>query len=235
MILEVENLSAGYGRLRVLQDICMKVEQSEITCIIGPNGSGKSTLLKTIFGLTKIYEGKIVFEGQNISRLRPDTLIKKGISYVLQGRSVFPSLTVLENLALGTYVTKDTERTPEILRRFPRLQERRNQKAGTLSGGEQRMLELARAMLLNPKLILVDEPSLGLAPKISKMVYDRLVQMTEEGITVLLVEQNVRKALDISKTVYVIELGHIAFSGPTEYYKQRTEIEKVYLGEIRQD
>lgn len=234
MSFEVDNVTAGYGNIEILHGVSIRAEKSKITCIIGPNGAGKSTLLKAIFGFIKPKRGKVTLDGEDITGLRPDAILKKGISYILQGRSVFPHLTVLENLQLGAYIRNDKEQIKRdietIFNLFPIIDKRRHYKAGTLSGGEQRMLELGRALLLNPKVALLDEPSIGLAPKFTEMIYEKVKEMKSTGITFLIVEQNVRKVLSVSDYGYLLELGKVKHEAPTKDFLNSSEIMKLYLG-----
>jgi len=234
MSLEVDNVTAGYGSVEVLHGVSIRAEKSKITCIIGPNGAGKSTLLKTIFGFIRPRKGNVILDGEDITGLKPDAILKRGISYVLQGRSVFPYMTVLENLEVGAYTRNDKKQIKKdievIFNLFPILGKRKSNPAGTLSGGEQRMLELGRALLLNPKVVLLDEPSIGLAPKFSQMVYEKIKEMNSMGITVVIVEQNVRKVLSMSDYGYLLELGQKRYEGPTKDFLSSYEIMKLYLG-----
>jgi branched-chain amino acid transport system ATP-binding protein len=235
MSLEVDDVTGGYGNIEVLHGISIRAEKSKITCIIGPNGAGKSTLLKTIFGFIRPRKGKVVLDGEEITGLKPHAILKRGISYVLQGRSVFPYLTVLENLEMGAYVRNDKKQVKTdieaICNLFPVLNKKKSNPAGTLSGGEQRMLELGRSLLLNPKVVLLDEPSIGLAPKFSQIIYEEIKKMNETGISVVMVEQNVRKALSISDYGYLLELGKNSYEGPASDFLSGHEIMKLYLGD----
>jgi branched-chain amino acid transport system ATP-binding protein len=213
----------------------MRAEKSRITCIIGPNGAGKSTLLKTIFGILKAEAGSVTFDGEDITGLRPDKTLRRGISYIPQGRSTFPYLTVLENLEMGAYIEKDRElikrNIEEILDAFPILRERKDKMAGTLSGGEQRMLEFGRALMLRPKAILLDEPSIGLAPKLVNEAFEKVRELNKMGMTIVTVEQNVRKGLSIADYGYILVLGKKAYEGPAkEMLDSYRELLKTYLG-----
>jgi len=235
MSLEVDNVTAGYGSIEVLHGVSIRAEKSKITCIIGPNGAGKSTLLKTIFGFIRPRKGKVFLDGEDITGLKPDAILKRGISYVLQGRSVFPYMTVLENLEVGAYTRNDRKQIKKdieaIFNLFPILDKKKSNPAGTLSGGEQRMLELGRALLLNPTVVLLDEPSIGLAPKFCQIVYEKIKEMNGMGITVVIVEQNVRKVLSMSDYGYLLELGQKRYEGPTKDFIKSHEIMKLYLGD----
>jgi branched-chain amino acid transport system ATP-binding protein len=218
MSLKVRNLFSGYGKIDVLQGVSVTAERSRITAIIGPNGAGKSTLLKTICGYIKPRHGKIIYNGEDITGLKPYRIAEKGISYVFQRRSVFPRLTVLENLELGAWlIRKNPDKVRDVIegvyQKFPELKEKSRAKAYELSGGMQRMLELARALISDPKLILVDEPSAGLAPKVFKEIYGKLESLRDEGITIILVDQNIRQAIKSADYIYVLELGKNRFEG----------------------
>lgn len=236
-MLEVQNLYLSYGKLRVLSGISFHVKRGEIVCLLGSNGAGKSSLLLTLIGINKPQEGKILFEGEDLTGVSPQNIIRRGISLVPEGRQIFYPLTVEENLELGAYhrfgreskkiIYADLERVYEL---FPRLKERRKQKAGTLSGGEQQMLALGRAFMARPRLLLLDEPSLGLAPKIVDLIMQTIVRLNQEGLTVLLVEQNARKALSIAHRAYVLETGRITLQGPAEELLNDEEVKRAYLG-----
>jgi branched-chain amino acid transport system ATP-binding protein len=225
MSIKVEDVVSGYGTVDILHGISIVAATSKITCIFGPNGSGKTTLLKSIYGFITPRKGKILFDGQDITALRPHNMLKRGIAYVLQGRSIFPYLTVQENLKLGAWCVRgDNERTKESLEyvygRFPFLREKVRSKAGALSGGQQRILEVARALMLRPKALLLDEPSASLAPKIVKFVYGEMEKLKEEDITVLLVDQNVRLATMLADYVYTFDMGRVRFEGSKEDFKK---------------
>lgn len=235
MSLEVKDICSGYGPIEILHGVSVRAEKSKITCIIGPNGAGKSTLLKTIFGILSPKAGSVIFDGEDITRQRPDKILRRGISYIPQGRSTFPYLTVLENLEMGAYTEKDRElvkrNIEEVFDKFPILRERKNKMAGTLSGGEQRMLELGRALMLRPKAILLDEPSMGLAPKVVSESFERIFELNKAGMTILMVEQNVRKGLSISDYGYIVVLGKKVYEGPCkEMLNAYSELLKTYLG-----
>lgn len=224
MSLEVIEVFSGYGKIDILQGISIKAERIKITSIIGPNGAGKSTLLKTVCGYLKPRRGKIVFDGEDITNMKPYKIIEKGIGYVFQRRSVFPRMTTQENLELGAWLIKGQsekvkEAVEDVYRIFPELDEKRKTKAQELSGGMQRMLEIARALISRPKLVLVDEPSAGLAPKVAKEIYEKLEMLREEEKTVVLVDQNIREALRLADYVYVLEMGRNKFEGPKEKFE----------------
>ena len=206
----------------------------EIVSIIGPNGAGKSTAFKTIVGFLTPSAGRVIFEDQDITGLRPDLVLRRGLAYVPQGRIVFPAMTVLENLEMGAYIERDATRVQAALERvyalFPVLAERRRQKAGTMSGGEQQMLAIGRALMTMPRLILLDEPSLGLSPKFVTLIFEKLVEMKGAGYTLMLVEQNATRALAIADRGYVLELGRNRFEGPGRELLTDPEVKRLYLG-----
>jgi len=214
-VLEIDNVESGYDKIKILNGITLKAQKNKLTLLIGPNGAGKSTLLKTIFGLIKPTKGSIIYEGKDITRIPSHQLINNGISYLLQRVSVFPELTVEENLKMGAWSFKNDktrvlERIEYMYDKFHILKEKRNQKAGLMSGGQKRTLEIARTLMGNPKLILVDEPSAGLSPKVAKEVYRVLHELKEEGITLLMVDQNIRESINYSDYVYVLERGRVS-------------------------
>ncbi|HPQ23182.1 MAG TPA: ABC transporter ATP-binding protein [Candidatus Paceibacterota bacterium] len=232
-LLEIENLKAGYEGMEILHDIDFQLQSKEIVALIGPNGAGKSTLLKSIFHLTEIYSGKIFFKEKNIINIDTNRLIQLGISYVPQGRQVFPSLTVLENLELGIFVERKgislEKNIEDIFERFPFLRERKNDLAGNLSGGEQQLLAIGRALMQKPELLLLDEPSLGLAPKVMKEIFNTIQEINNEGIAIIIVEQNARQAVKIADKIYVLEDGKIALEGGKEILDD-PRIKDIYLG-----
>src|SRR5271156_5354190 len=234
-MLEIKNLSVSYGAISALHGISLSVPDGKIVTLIGANGAGKTTTLKTISGLLKPKSGEIFYEGKNIAGLPPHQIVARGISHVPEGRMVFANLTVMENLQLGAYLQKDKQ----IVRRefdhvfalFPRLQERVQQIAGTLSGGEQQMLAIGRALMSKPKLLLLDEPSLGLAPLLVKTIFEKIVEINrEQGLTILLVEQNANLALEISHFGYVLETGKVVLSGDSAMLRQNPQVRRAYLG-----
>lgn len=235
MSLEAYDIVSGYGKMEILHGVSLKAEKSKITAFIGPNGAGKSTLLKTIYGFIKPWKGQVIFDNEDVTNLDPDLKLKKGIAYVLQGRNIFPYMTVLENLQIAAYTWKDRSKLKEkiksILERFPILKGRENQLAGNLSGGEQRILELGRVLMLSPKAILFDEPTLGLAPKVIDELYEKILELNKEDkITFLIVEQNVRKVLSIADYVYVLELGKNKLEGKANELLENEGLRKTYLG-----
>ena len=233
-LLVAEGITAGYGRLDILHDVSLHVQPGEIVSVIGPNGAGKSTVFKTIVGFLSPRHGRVLFNGESIGGLRPDLVLRRGLAYVPQGRIVFPQMTVFENLEMGAYIERDAARVAAALERvfalFPILAERRGQKAGTMSGGEQQMVAIARALMTTPRLILLDEPSLGLSPKFVTLIFDRLVEMKRAGFTLMLVEQNAARALAIADRGYVLELGRNRFEGRGRELLDDPEVKRLYLG-----
>lgn len=234
-ILEVRNLEVYYGVIRALKGISFEVNEGEIVALIGANGAGKTTTLHTITGLLKSSAGSIHFDGKDITRVRGDKIVSMGMAHVPEGRRVFSSLTVYENLKLGAYTRKDKEEIEDTLqmiyKRFPRLLERKNQPAGTLSGGEQQMLAMGRALMSHPKLIVMDEPSMGLSPIYVNEIFDIIQEINKGGTTVLLVEQNAKKALSIANRAYVLETGEISLSGDAKELMNDDKVKKAYLSE----
>jgi len=234
VLLRAESITAGYGKMAILHDVTVEVRVGEMVSVIGPNGAGKSTAFKTIVGFLRPTGGRVRFDGQDIAGLRPDQVLHRGLAYVPQGRIVFPQMTVLENLEMGAYIERDGRRVREALERvyalFPILAERRSQKAGTMSGGEQQMVAIGRALMTTPKLILLDEPSLGLAPKFVSLIFDKLVEMKRTGYTMMVVEQNAAKALAVADRGYVLELGRNRFEGTGRALLEDPEVKRLYLG-----
>jgi branched-chain amino acid transport system ATP-binding protein len=233
-LIEFEHVTAGYTpSLMILNDLTLDAREREITLLIGPNGAGKSTVLKTLFGVLTPRSGEIRFEGKAVSGKSPRDLLAEGIVFVPQGRNLFPSLTVLHNLQLGGITLAKAvlaERIEEVLARFPRLKERIDNQASTLSGGEQKQLEIGRALLLRPRVILIDEPSIGLSPKISREVLRLLRTLTEAGTTVLMVEQNVRSALTVADRALVLETGRLALDRPASEPLKDPDLNRLFLG-----
>ncbi|PYM21043.1 MAG: ABC transporter ATP-binding protein [Candidatus Rokuibacteriota bacterium] len=229
-----EHLTAGYGRFDILHDVSLTVHVNEIVSIIGPNGAGKSTAFKTVVGFLAPRTGRVLFNGEEITGLRPDRVLRRGLAYVPQGRIVFPQMTVLENLQMGAYLERDPARMAAALDRvyalFPVLAERRKQNAGTMSGGEQQMVAIARALMTTPRLILLDEPSLGLSPKFVTLIFDKLQEMRQAGYTLMLVEQNAARALAVADRGYVLELGRNRFEGAGPQLLADPEVKRLYLG-----
>lgn len=235
-MLEVKNLNTHYGHIHALKGINLEVKQGEIVTLIGSNGAGKSTTQATITGLLKATSGEIHFKGKNITNAPPSEIVKMGISLSPEGREVFPALTVEENLSLGAFTRKDKKAIKESFDRvnelFPRLKDRKKQTAGTLSGGEQQMLAIGRALMSAPQLLLLDEPSLGLAPNLVLMIFDLIVSINKQGTTILLVEQNANMALSIAHRGYVLETGRITVSDDAKALCNNDMVKKAYLGKI---
>ncbi|OIK09867.1 ABC transporter ATP-binding protein [Peribacillus sp. B-H-3] len=233
-MLKAENINVYYGNIQAIKGVSLEIHEGEIVTLIGANGAGKSTLLKTISGLLKPKQGKIVYEGNSIGGKAAQTIVKQGISHVPEGRRVFANMTVEENLQLGAYLRKDKsgirEDMDKIYELFPRLLERLKQQAGTLSGGEQQMLAMGRALMAKPKLLLLDEPSMGLAPLLVKTIFRIIEEINAAGTTILLVEQNANLALSIADRAYVMETGRIVLSGNAEELTSSEQIKMAYLG-----
>jgi len=232
-LLELTDVRTAYGSIEALKGISITVEEGEIVTLIGSNGAGKSTTLRSISGLTPPRQGSIRFEGEEIAETAPQDIVRLGISQSPEGRHCFQRMTVRENLELGAYLRRDAnvgsdlERVFEL---FPRLQEREKQKAGTMSGGEQQMLAMGRAMMANPKMLLLDEPSLGLAPVVVDRIYETIRTINQQGVTILLVEQNANYALDVSARGYVLETGKVALTDQSTALRSNEEVQKAYLG-----
>ena len=233
-LLHAADLTAGYGKMSILHGVSLEVRQGEMVSVIGPNGAGKSTAFKTIVGFLRPVSGRVTFDGQDITGLRPDQVLYRGLAYVPQGRIVFPQMTVLENLEMGAYIERDGRRIGEALERvyelFPILAERRRQRAGTMSGGEQQMVAIARALMTTPKLVMLDEPSLGLSPKFVSIIFERLTEMKRAGYTLMVVEQNAARALAVADRGYVLELGRNRFEGTGQSLLDDPEVKRLYLG-----
>jgi branched-chain amino acid transport system ATP-binding protein len=232
-LLEVDGIHTFYGNIEALKGITLEVEEGEIVTLIGSNGAGKSTTLRSISGLNPPREGSIRFEGEEIAETPPQDIVRLGISQSPEGRHVFQRMTVRENLDLGAYLRRDG-RIDEDLERvyglFPRLKERERQKAGTMSGGEQQMLAIGRALMADPKLLLLDEPSMGIAPILVERIYETIVQINSQGTTILLVEQNANYALDVSKRCYVLETGTVALHDKSAALRENPDVQRAYLG-----
>jgi len=233
-VIETKDLIAGYGKMVILHGINFYVSKQEIVTIVGPNGSGKSTLLKAILGIAKVLKGKVLYEGKDITNERLDKISKMGIGYVPQTNNVFTNLTVKENLEMGGYIIKSKkeveERIEEVLEIFPDLRGRLNQLAGSLSGGERQMLAMARALMTKPKVMLLDEPTAALSPKYVDMVMNKIKEIRDSDVTIILVEQNARKGLEIADRGYVLVTGKVAYTGPAREILEHPEIGKLYLG-----
>lgn len=234
-MLSVENLQVHYGMIQAIKDVSFEVNEGEVIALIGANGAGKTTILHTVSGLLSPTRGKVMFQGQDITKIPAHKIVSLGMAHVPEGRRVFAQLTVLENLKLGAYTRKDKNEMEETLKmiykRFPRLEERKNQISGTLSGGEQQMLAMGRALMSHPKIILMDEPSMGLSPIFVEEVFKIIRDISAEGTTVLLVEQNAKKALNIANRAYVLETGNIILQGDAGKLLNDESVKKAYLGE----
>jgi len=234
-LLEINDLEVHYGVIQALKGISFEVNEGEIIALIGANGAGKTTTLHTISGILQASSGNIIYDGKDITKMQAHKIVNLGISQVPEGRRVFAQLSVLENLKLGAFIRKDKDGIEEDLRniyeRFPRLEERKNQMAGTLSGGEQQMLAMGRALMSRPRIILMDEPSMGLSPIYVSEIFDIIKSINKDGTTVLLVEQNAKKALSIADRAYVLETGKIALSGDAKDLMNNDTVKKAYLGE----
>jgi branched-chain amino acid transport system ATP-binding protein len=232
-LLEVHDLHTFYGNIEALKGISIDVEEGEVVTLIGSNGAGKSTTLRSISGLTPPRQGTIKFDGQEIGETAPQDIVRLGISQAPEGRRCFPRMTVRENLELGAYLRRDQrikgdlERVFEL---FPRLKERHKQKAGTMSGGEQQMLAIGRALMSNPRLLLLDEPAMGLAPVLVERIYETIAEINRQGTTILLVEQNANFALEVAKRGYVLETGTVALTDSSDSLRENPEVQKAYLG-----
>jgi branched-chain amino acid transport system ATP-binding protein len=234
-MLTVTDLSVSYGAIRALGGISLHIEAGRIVTLIGANGAGKSTALRTLSGLLRAQSGQILFKGEDITALPPHRIVARGLSHVPEGRMVFANLTVEENLAMGAYLLSDKARIARnrdyVFSIFPRLQERLAQAAGTLSGGEQQMLAIGRALMGDPQLLMLDEPSLGIAPKLISTIFEKIVEINRQhGVTILLVEQNAKLALEISHQAYVLETGHIVMQGESRQLRDDPQLKAAYLG-----
>ncbi len=234
VLLEVKNLKVAYGKIIAVKDISITVNQGEIVTLVGSNGAGKSTTLRTISGLLKPKSGEIIFKGQRIDGLEGHEVVARGICHSPEGRRIFPRMTASENLDLGAFLRNDKEGIAEdrerVLELFPHLRERITQIAGTMSGGEQQMLAVARAMMGKPELLMLDEPSMGLAPVLVDMIFETIVKIRQQGITILLIEQNASAALDVADRAYVLESGTVKLSGDAKDLAKNEEVTKAYLG-----
>jgi len=234
-MLEVKNLQVYYGVIQAIKGVSFNVNEGEIIALIGANGAGKTTILRTISGLISAKHGEIIYNGVDLQKIHPHKIVSMGLAHVPEGRRVFSQLTVYENLLMGAYTRTDKNEVEETLqqiyKRFPRLKERRNQLAGTLSGGEQQMLAMGRALMSKPKIILMDEPSMGLSPILVEEVFDIIKSINQSGTTVLLVEQNAKKALAIANRAYVLETGNIVLEGDARELMNNELVKKAYLGE----
>lgn len=233
-MLKISNLNVSYGAIHAIHDVSMEVGDGEIVSLIGANGAGKTTILHSITGLKKADSGTIEYNGQDLIKTEPSKIVTLGMAHVPEGRHVFPTMTVGENLEMGAYITSDKEKIKKtaesVFERFPRLKERRKQLAGTLSGGEQQMLAVGRALMSNPSILLMDEPSMGLSPLLIREIFSIIKAVHEQGITVLLVEQNAKMALSIADRAYVLETGRISMTGTGQELLNNENVKKAYLG-----
>ncbi len=231
-MLKVDDLNVYYGKIHALQGVSFEVNEGETVSLIGANGAGKSTTLKTISGLLRSKTGGVTFMGEDISKIDSYKLVERGLAHVPEGRRIFLKMSVMENLEMGSYINKkiNKEDIEDVFEKFPRLKERKDQVAGTLSGGEQQMLAMGRALMSHPKLLMLDEPSMGLAPLLVEQIFEIIKELHKAGTTILLVEQNAEMALDISDRAYVIESGKVALSGTGKELKDSNIIKKAYLG-----
>lgn len=234
-MLEIKDLEVYYGMIQAIKGVSFEVSEGEVIALIGANGAGKTTILHTITGLLEAKKGSVIFDGKDITKIPAHKIVSMGMAHVPEGRRVFANLSVLQNLKMGAYTRKDKNEIEETLKtvykHFPRLEERKNQPAGTLSGGEQQMLAMGRALMSHPRIILMDEPSMGLSPIFVNEIFDIIKEVSAEGTTVLLVEQNAKKALSISDRAYVLETGKIVLEGKAEELLDNESIKKAYLGE----
>ncbi|BBA71812.1 ABC transporter ATP-binding protein [Geobacter sulfurreducens] len=234
-MLVVENLSVNYGAIKALVNVSCRVDQGEIVALIGANGAGKTTILNTISSIVPAAAGRVLFEGEDITKTAPHEIVKRGVCQVPEGRRVFSKMSVLENLEMGAYIRSDKKGIAQEMERifhlFPRLAERKKQLAKTLSGGEQQMLAMGRALMSQPRLLLLDEPSMGLAPMLVEKIFEIISEINGTGTTIMLVEQNAHMALSIAHRAYVLETGHIVLEGPARELAENPEVRKAYLGE----
>lgn len=232
-ILEVQGVEGGYGHAKILNGVSLKLELGQLVSVVGPNGAGKSTLMKAIFGLIRVTAGRVLLDGKNITNTQPEELVKLGMAYVPQNNNVFPSLSVLENLEMGAYIRRDNYRAriEEMFTLFPDLRDSRQRPAGQLSGGQRNMLAMARALMLDTHVLLLDEPTAGLAPRVTLSVWERILSIRESGVAVLVVEQNTRMALERSDYGYILVTGRNRFEGPGSELIASKEVANLYLGQ----
>ena len=232
-MLKMVNLDSGYDETKILYGVDLEINPSEIVALIGPNGAGKSTILKSVFGLADIFSGKIVLKDKDITKIKTHELIGLGIGYIPQGRQIFSNMTVLENLQMGAFITKEhgvaEKNANDIFQKFPILKEKQNELAGNLSGGQQQLLAIARALMQKPQVLLLDEPSLGLAPKVAKEIFEKIFEIKNEGVAVLIDEQNARQAVSIADKTYILENGKIVMQGNKDILKNE-KIRDIYFG-----
>ncbi len=234
MLLELRKINAGYGDLQVLWDVDLTVDKGEIVSLLGSNGAGKTTTLRVVSGLLKPFSGSVMFNGKDITKLPSNKRVELGLALVPEGRQLFPEMTVLDNLEMGAYTKRARDKFHDTLEwvftLFPKLKERRTQLAGTMSGGEQQMLAIARGLMSRPEVLMMDEPSMGLAPKLVLEIFGTIKKLRDEGVTILLVEQNAKAALDVSDRAYILETGKIVLQGPAQELLGMDEVRKAYLG-----
>jgi ABC-type branched-subunit amino acid transport system ATPase component len=232
IILKTEDITVGYTEVDILHDVHIKVRSGEIVSVIGPNGAGKSTLLKTIFGILKPRHGNVTFKDEDITGLKPDRVVRKGISYVPQVDNVFPSLTIQENMEMGAFIRRDdySQRLDEVYDLFPVLRERKKQKVGQLSGGQRQMVAMGRALMLDPQVLLLDEPSAGLAPVLVSMIFEKIKEINATGVAMIIVEQNAREALKMAHHGYVLAMGRNVLNDKGEALLANEEVGRLYLG-----
>ena len=233
-LLDLKNVSAAYGRIQILHEVSLHVEEKEVVCVIGPNGAGKSTTFKVIMGFIDYLGGEMTFNGQSLVGSRPDKVLGLGLGYVPQGRIVFNQMTVRENLEIGAFLQRDKQILREsmeyVFSLFPRLEERQKQLAGTMSGGEQQMLAMGRALMIRPTMMMLDEPSLGLSPRFVDEIFERILELASSGMTIMLVEQNAARALEIADRGYVLELGKNRYEGTGKSLLGDQNVRRMYLG-----
>lgn len=233
-MLDLKNVSAAYGRIQILHEVSLHVEEKEVVCIIGPNGAGKSTTFKVIMGFIDYLGGDMVFNNQNLVGSRPDQILGLGLGYVPQGRIVFNQMSVRENLEIGAFLQRDKQLIREsmqyVFSLFPRLEERQKQLAGTMSGGEQQMLAMGRALMIRPTMMMLDEPSLGLSPRFTDEIFEKILDLARTGMTIMLVEQNAARALEIADRGYVLELGKNRYEGTGKELLDNQDVRRMYLG-----
>ncbi|MCF7890113.1 ABC transporter ATP-binding protein [Candidatus Bipolaricaulota bacterium] len=231
-LLEAKDVVSGYGKVEILHDVSVHVDEEEMVSIIGPNGSGKSTLMKTIFGLLNAWEGEVNFEGRDITGFKPNEIVREGLCYVPQESNIFPTLTVEENLDMGAFIRTDdySEELQNVYELFPALTKKKDQQVGNLSGGQQQMVAMGSALMLNPSILLLDEPTAGLAPNLAQMILERIKDINDTGVAILIVEQNAREALKLSNRGYVLAMGKNKFTGKSDDLLDNEEVGKLYLG-----
>lgn len=231
-LLEAKNVVSGYGKVEILHEVSVYVDEEEMVSIIGPNGSGKSTLMKTIFGLLSAWEGEVNYDGRDITGAKPNEIVRKGLCYVPQEGNIFPTLTVEENLDMGAFIRTDdySEELQNVYELFPALTEKKEQQVGNLSGGQQQMVAMGSALMLNPDILLLDEPTAGLAPNLAQMILEKIKDINRTGVAILIVEQNAREALKLSNRGYVLAMGENKFIGKSEDLLDNEEVGKLYLG-----